>query len=76
ENLFFLTYSLQITYVQNSFYNKIEGASVPESSKYFPINIFIKKKNRGFSLLCFFFRFGEQLILKLMGTYGDPYYEK
>ncbi|AXY09713.1 hypothetical protein CUC43_24385 [Bacillus thuringiensis LM1212] len=42
ENLFFLTYSLQINYVQNSFYNRIEGASVPESSKYFPINIFIK----------------------------------
>ncbi|EDZ49440.1 hypothetical protein BCAH1134_C0534 (plasmid) [Bacillus cereus AH1134] len=24
KNLFFLTYSLQITYVQNSFYNKIK----------------------------------------------------
>ncbi|AVP48929.1 hypothetical protein C2I25_23875 [Bacillus cereus] len=61
ENLFFLTYSLQITYVQNSFYNRIEGASVPESSKYFPINIFIKKKNSFFSLLCFFFSFWETI---------------
>ncbi|MGQ0438601.1 hypothetical protein ACT4UT_12510, partial [Bacillus sp. B-TM1] len=52
--------------------NRIEGASVPENSKYFPRNIFIKKKNRGFSLLCFFFRFGEQLFLKLMDVWCYP----
>ncbi|MBR9668322.1 hypothetical protein DN390_08610 [Bacillus sp. SH7-1] len=33
ENLFFLTYSLQIPYIQNHFYNRIEVASVPESAK-------------------------------------------
>ncbi|MBE7129788.1 hypothetical protein EXW32_15095 [Bacillus mycoides] len=51
ENLFFLTHSLQITYVQNSFYYRIEGAFVPEISKFFPINILIKKKHRIFPLL-------------------------
>ncbi|PER54722.1 hypothetical protein COL26_24565 [Bacillus thuringiensis] len=51
ENFFFLTHFLQITYFQNRFYNRIEGASVPESS----VNILIKKKHRGFVFLCFFF---------------------
>ncbi|QWG34079.1 hypothetical protein E0M25_04810 [Bacillus mycoides] len=48
KNLFFLTHSLQIAYVQNSFYYRIEGAFVPEISKFFPINILIKKKHRVF----------------------------
>ncbi|KAA0769862.1 hypothetical protein DN392_24910 [Bacillus sp. BB51/4] len=34
ENLFFLTYPLQISYIRNRFYNnRIEVASVPESAK-------------------------------------------
>ncbi|QWH85034.1 hypothetical protein E0M27_27755 [Bacillus mycoides] len=48
ENLFFLTHSLKIPYVQNSFYYRIAGAFVPEIPKFFPINILIKKKHRVF----------------------------
>ncbi|MDR4323694.1 hypothetical protein FOS03_24225 [Bacillus paranthracis] len=55
ENFFFLTHYLQITYFQNRFYNRIEGTSVPESSKYFPINIFIKKEKQGFFTSMFLF---------------------
>ncbi|PEK36182.1 hypothetical protein COF80_29310 [Bacillus toyonensis] len=54
ENLFFLTHFLQITYVQNSFYNNKEGAFVPRirvfSNKYI-------KKHSAFSHLCFLFSF-------------------
>ncbi|PFM38924.1 hypothetical protein COD88_05540 [Bacillus cereus] len=42
ENFFFLTHYLQITYFQNRFYNRIEGASVQESS----VNILIKKETQ------------------------------
>ncbi|EEL33919.1 hypothetical protein bcere0019_27510 [Bacillus cereus Rock3-28] len=35
ENLFFLTHFLQISYVQNSFYNKKEGAFVPRIRVFF-----------------------------------------
>ncbi|ADK05719.1 hypothetical protein FOS03_23500 [Bacillus paranthracis] len=33
ENLFFLTYPLQIPYIRNRFYNRVEVASMPESAK-------------------------------------------
>ncbi|KAA0747302.1 hypothetical protein DN397_22530 [Bacillus sp. AY1-10] len=63
ENFFFLTHYLQITYFQNRFYNRLEGASVQESS----VNILIKKKHRGFLLQCFFFHpfnvFPERILL-------------
>ncbi|PEC08179.1 hypothetical protein CN639_28595 [Bacillus toyonensis] len=47
ENLFFLTHFLQITYVQNSFYNNKEGAFVPIIRVFFS-NKYIKKTQ------CFF----------------------
>ncbi|QDF22166.1 hypothetical protein FJR70_03575 [Bacillus tropicus] len=44
ENLFFLTYPLQIPYIRNCFYNdRIEVASVPDSAK----------KHRCLSFPCF-----------------------
>ncbi|OUA65222.1 hypothetical protein BK781_03335 [Bacillus thuringiensis serovar aizawai] len=51
ENFFFLTHFLQITYFQNRFYNRIEGASVPESS----VNILIKKETQRFFTSVFLF---------------------
>ncbi|TXR58585.1 hypothetical protein DN395_27275, partial [Bacillus sp. AR18-7] len=33
ENLFFLTYSLQIPYIRNCFYNRVAVASMSESAK-------------------------------------------
>ncbi|KAB2375313.1 hypothetical protein F8510_15510 [Bacillus sp. RM2(2019)] len=33
ENLFFLTYPLQIPYIQNHLYTRVEVASVPENAK-------------------------------------------
>lgn len=59
KNFFFLIHSLQISYIQNSFYNR-DSRSICENT--FPINILIKKKHRSFSLLCFFFR---PLIIKV-----------
>ncbi|QEL82423.1 hypothetical protein DN407_28120 (plasmid) [Bacillus sp. JAS24-2] len=51
ENFFFLTHFLQITYFQNRFYNRIEEASVPESS----VNILIKKETQRFFTSVFLF---------------------
>ncbi|PEC87444.1 hypothetical protein COD74_24905 [Bacillus cereus] len=51
ENFFFLTHYLQITYFQNRFYNRVEGASVQESS----VNILIKKETQRFFTSVFLF---------------------